>query len=71
MLMVDLMIILFHLKLDKFYCIGAMNQLEMICYDFFICSYKIEFLAKKAKDRYHNCFGEDEADEYYIAIKKV
>ena len=25
MFMLDLMIILFHLKLDKFYCIGAMN----------------------------------------------
>ena len=34
MLMVDLMIILFQLELDKFYCIGAINQLKIICYDF-------------------------------------
>ena len=32
---------------------------------------KLSSQQKKAKDRYHNCFGEDEADEYYIAIKKV
>ena len=33
MLMVDLMITLFHPKLDKFYCIGVMNKLEEIFYD--------------------------------------
>ena len=38
MLMVDLVIILVHLKLDKFYCIGAMNYLKVICYDLFFCS---------------------------------
>ena len=30
MLLVDLMIILFHLKLDQFYCIWVMNQLKVI-----------------------------------------
>ena len=35
MLMEDLMIILFHLKLDKFYCTGVMNSLQMTYYDFF------------------------------------
>ena len=30
MLLVDLMIILFHLKLDQFYCIWVINQLEVI-----------------------------------------
>ena len=41
--MVDLMIILFHLKLDKFYYIEAMNCLKVICYDFF-CLCKNELL---------------------------
>ena len=39
--MVGLMIILFHLKLDKFYSIGAMNQLKMIYYDLFFSSLTI------------------------------
>ena len=30
MLLVDLMIILFHLKLDQFYCIWVINQLKVI-----------------------------------------
>ena len=33
--MVDLMIILLHLKLDKFCCIEIMNYLNMICYHLF------------------------------------
>ena len=60
MLMLDLIIILYHLKLDKFYCIRAMNYLKMICYDLLFCSYKNESLLfnrqkllLKAKNRYH------------------
>ena len=34
-IMLNLMIILYHLKLDKFYCIGAMNWLKVICYNCF------------------------------------
>ena len=55
MLMVDLMIIILHLKLNKFYCIGALH------YDLFFCSYKNELLffnreelLQKTKDIYHN-----------------
>ena len=44
MLMVKLMIILFHLKLDKFYYTGIMNQLKTICFDLIFCSYKNELL---------------------------
>ena len=42
MLMVELMIIPFHLKLDKFYCIGVMNKLKVICYNLFFLT-KIVF----------------------------
>ena len=42
--MADLVIILFHLKSDKFYCIRAMNKLKMICCDLFFCSCKIRYL---------------------------
>ena len=70
--MVDLMIILFHLKLDKFFCTGVMNQLKVICYDFF-CSYKNSYflfnrqeLLEKAKDRNHNGGGKNETGKYYI-----
>ena len=43
MLMVDLMIILFHPKLDKFYCIGAMNQFNVICYDLLFVHMKMSY----------------------------
>ena len=36
MLMVDLIIILSHLKLDIFYFTGVMNQFEIIYYDLFL-----------------------------------
>ena len=35
MLIVDLIIILFSLKLDRFYCIGVMNWLRVIYYNLF------------------------------------
>ena len=40
MLIVNLIIILFHIKLDRFYRIGAMNEMKVICYEF--CPYKNE-----------------------------
>ena len=77
MLMVDLMIILFNLKLHKFYYIGAMNQLKMICYDLFFVHIKMSYyqfnrqeLSQKVKDRYHN-YGGKKATEYHIANKKL
>ena len=36
--MVDLMIVLFHRKLDKSYRIGVMNSLKVISYDFLFFS---------------------------------
>ena len=36
MLMRGLIIILFHPKLDKFYSVGAMNELKMIFYILFL-----------------------------------
>ena len=58
------MIILFHLKLDKFYCIGAMNRLKIIFYDLFFVHIKMSYhwfnrqeLLKEAKDRVHNFGG--------------
>ena len=41
LLMVDLMIILFHLKLEKFNCIGCY---ELVDSDLSFCSYKNELL---------------------------
>ena len=58
------MVILFHLKLDKFYCIGVMNRLEIIFYDLFFVHIKMSYhcfnrqeLLKEAKDRDHNFGG--------------
>ena len=76
MLMVDLIIILFYLKLDRFHCIGARNQLKMNFYDLFFVQIKIscyfstrQELLPKAKDRYHNCGGKEKAAQCYIANK--
>ena len=62
------MIILFYLKLDKLYCIGAMNQLKMTCYGLFFVHIKTSYygfnkeeLLQKAKDRYYNCGGKEKA----------
>ena len=41
MLTVDLMIILFHRKLDKLHCNGNKNQLKVICYNFFFVKISI------------------------------
>ena len=53
--------ILFHLKLEIFHCIGVMNELKVICYGLFFCSYKTSYyffnrqeLLQKSKRRYHN-----------------
>ena len=47
--MVDLMIALFHLKLDKLYCIGIINQLKIISCDLFSGQkrFKISFVYTK------------------------
>ena len=78
MLMVDLTIILFHLKLDKLYCIGVMNQLKMISFDlFFFVHIKMSYylfnrkeLLQEAKDRYHNGGGKEKV-EYYLKNRGV
>ena len=77
MLIVDLVIMLFHLKLDKFYCIRVMNYLKVICYNFFFLQIKMSYywinreeLFQKAKDRYYNYGGKEKAAEYYIGDKK-
>ena len=69
------MIILFHLKLDKFYCTEVMNQLEGT---FFFIHLKISYCwfnrqesLHKAKGRYYNGGGKEEAADYYIANKDV
>ena len=70
MLMVGLLIILFHLKLDKFYCLGVMNQLKVIC---FFVHIKVSYywfnrqeLLENAKDKYHNHGGKEKTTEYYL-----
>ena len=44
----------------------------MICYDLFILSHYFfnrQELLQKAKDKYHNCGGEEKAAKYYIKNK--
>ena len=70
------MIILFHLKLDKFYCIGFINQLKVICYDFFHMKmsyywFNRQELLQKAKDRYYDGGGKEIAAEYYFENRYV
>ena len=63
--MVDLMIILCHLKSDIFYCIGGCKLVEnvLLCFIFFLylkmsyCFSNRHELLHKAKGRYHNCGG--------------
>ena len=69
------MIILFYLKLDKCYYIGAMNQLIVIC---FFVHIKMSYywfnrqqLLQKAKDRYHQCGGKEKAAKYYPENKGI
>ena len=64
------MIILFNLKLYKFYCTGVMNLLKVIC--FFIpikmsyYQFNRQALLEKAKDKYYNAGGKEEAAKYYL-----
>ena len=64
------MIILFHLKLYKFYCIGVMNLLKVICFFIPIKMSYYQFnrkaLLEKAKDIYYNAGGKEEATKYYL-----
>ena len=76
MLMVNLMIILFHLKSDKFYCIRAMNYLKEIFQQFLFIKkwvsyywFNIQELLHKAKDRYQNCGGKEKVPKYYFGNK--
>ena len=79
MLLVDLIIILSNLKLDKIYCTGAMNQLKMICYIFVLVVVYIKMsyyqfnrqeLLQKAKDRYHNVETKRELLSIILKIRK-
>ena len=75
--MVDLMINLFHLKLEFLLHWGY----ELVKNDllwFIFCSYKNELLSvywqellQKAKDRSHNCGGKEKAAKYYIVNNEV
>ena len=53
MSMVDLIVILFHLKLDKFYYIRIMNQLKVMSYYWL----NKEKLLQKTNSIHHNCGG--------------
>ena len=78
MLMVDLMFVLFRLKLDKFYFIGVMDQLKIICYDLSFVHIKIAYywfyrrkLSRKARDRYHYGGGKEKATRYYCKNREI
>ena len=73
MFMVGLMIMLFCLWLHNFCCIGVMNYLKMIYYNFVCvcvcvkmsyCQLNRVKLLEKAKDRYHNGTGKKIAKYY-------
>ena len=65
MLMVNLMIILFHLKSDKFYCIRAMNYLKEIFQQFlFIKKWVITGLI------YKNYYIKQKTDIKIVVVKK-
>ena len=64
--------------IDKFYCIGVMNQMKIICYNCFFVRTKMSYhffnrqeSLQKAKDGYHNGRGKEKAAEYYIENKEV
>ena len=74
------MIVPFYVKLNKFYCIGVMNWLKVIYYDFLsstsFVNVKISyywFNRRKLleKDTYHNRGGTEKTSEYYMANKDV
>ena len=72
------MIILFHLKLDKFYYIGVMNYLKVTCCDLFFVHIKMSYhwfnkkeLLQTANDRYHNCGGTEKSAKYYLENEEV
>ena len=76
MLIVNLIIALFYLKLDKFYCIRARNYWKMIGHVLFLCSYKKELLLIRqirinAKRKKYISWGKEKAAEYYIKNKEV
>ena len=66
MLMIYLMIILFHLKLDKFYYIEARNSLKIICCDLFFVRIKMSYY-------YFNkeyCYKKQKIDIITVVVKK-
>ena len=76
--MANLMIILFHLKLDKFYYIGVMNYLKVTCCNLFFVHIKMSYywfnkkeLLQIANERYHNCGGTEESAKYYLENEEV
>ena len=74
MLIVDSMIVLFHLKLDKFYCIGVINSESDLFFVYikmnFYCFNKQELL-KKAKDKYRNSGDKEKAAEYFLKTREI
>ena len=75
-LMVNLIIMLFRLWLDKFYFIRGYELVENGLQWFIFCSYKHELLSveslldrdkllEKAKDWYHNGGGKEKAAKYF------
>ena len=74
------MIVPFYVKLNKFYCIGVMNWLKVIYYDFLsstsfvnvkISYYWFNRRELLEKDTYHNRGGTEKTSEYYMANKDV
>ena len=62
-------------KIRQFYCTRVMNQLKVI---YFIARIKMSYywfnrkeLLQKAKDRYHNCEGNEKAADYYLENRGV
>ena len=72
--MVNLMIILFHLKLNKFYCIGVINQFKVICFNLlFFCLYKKNVFQQTSAIRKIDIIIAvvKKAAEYYLENKDI
>ena len=71
MLVVNLMIILFHIKFEKFYCTGVMNYLKVTCYDFSSLTtlYSIKMSEKTHKYKQQNDLNWVNVDQILISDK--
>ena len=71
MLVVNLMIIPFHIKFEKFYCTGVMNYLKVTCYDFSSLTtlYSIKMSEKTHKYKQQNDLNWVNVDQILISDK--